>query len=113
MNPLTFDNDADETTNEEYSAFVEWLTELTAEEFRQAKANTIEQRKVLCCYYKRGDLANLSIGELIDFLAVSYPSVMDKAGYIYEETAKVMEISDHLPQEEIHAINLPERSAEQ
>ncbi|BDI30966.1 hypothetical protein CCAX7_30170 [Capsulimonas corticalis] len=101
-----FDNDSG-SSDEEYSAFVEWLSELTAMDLREAKGDPEKQKQALCRYYKRGERANLTIGELIDFLGVSSPSIIDMADYTEEEGDDLMQISDALTQDEIAQIVLP------
>ncbi len=96
----TFDNDA-YSSDDDYFAFVEWLSELTATELRQAKGNPEQQKQALCRYYKRGEQANLTPSELIDFLGVSAHSILERAGYDEAEGDAVMEISDALGDEEI------------
>jgi hypothetical protein len=100
-----FDNDAN-SSEADYFAFVQWLSEHTAAELRQAKGNREKQKNVLCRYYKRGLRANLTVGELIDFLGASTPSIMDKAGFDDEQVDQVMAISDSLTDEEINHVTL-------
>ena len=96
-----FDNDAG-TSDDEYVAFVEWLSGRAADELRQAEDSPELQKLVLCRYYKRGEGANLTAGELIDFLGVNTPSILDAAGYTDEEGDALMAISDALTDEEIN-----------
>ena len=107
MDYSKFDNDAD-TSDEEYFAFVEWLSAQTAEELRQARGEPEKQKQALCRYYKRGERANLTAGELIDFLGVSSPSILDRAGCDEEEADALMQISDNLEDEAISAVPLSE-----
>jgi hypothetical protein len=100
-----FDNDAN-ASEADYSAFVQWLSEHTAAELRQAQGNREQTKRVLCRYYKRGMRANLTTGELIDFLGVSTPSILDKAGFDDEQADKVMAISDSLTDEDINQVTL-------
>lgn len=97
----TFNNDT--ATDEEYMTFVEWLSARTADELRQAKGNPVQQKQMLCRYYRHGDAAHLTASELIDFLAVSTPSILDMAEYSEEEANAIMVISDSLTDEEIFA----------
>jgi len=90
-----YDNDTNES-DEDYFKFVAWLADLTATDLRAAKSDPAEQRQALCRYYKRGEKANLTNDELIDFLGVSTPSILDKAGYTEEEATALMDISDTL-----------------
>lgn len=79
-----FGNDTDESDHN-YFAYFAWLSELTAEDLRRVKGNPEQQKEALCRYYKRGETANLTAGELIDFLGVSSPSILDMADYTEEE----------------------------
>ena len=97
-----FENEAED----DYSTFVDWLENLTVEELRQAKGDVHEQKVACCRYFKRGYRANLSTGELIDFLGVSSPSILDKAGYSDEECQAFFQISDALTDEEISLTEL-------
>ena len=100
MDYQNYDKDTD-NSDEDYFVFVSWLSDLTAAELREAKRDPTQQKQALCRYYKRGERANLTAGELVDFLAVSTPSILDKAGYMDEEGMAVMEISDSLTEEDI------------
>ena len=82
-----------------------WLSDLTATELREAKPDPARQKQALCRYYKRGENAHLTPGELIDFLGVSTPSISDMAGYSDEESLALMEISDSLTEEDIRRSN--------
>ncbi len=100
-----FDNDAESTTDEEYSAFVKWLSALAVAELRRAGTDVALQKQVLCRYYKRGERANLTPSELIDFLAVSGPCTLEDAGYSNEKAVALMQISDSLTDDDIaHAV---------
>ena len=102
MDYESYNNDSDpEPTSEEYSAFVDWLSEIAASELRKAKENPEQQKQALCRYYKRGERANLTSGELVDFLGISSPSIFDMAGYTDEERDEAMEISSGLINEDI------------
>lgn len=97
MDYETCDNDSDpEPTEEEYTDFVNWLSGTAASELRAAKGDPEQQKQALCRYYKRGEKANLTAGELVDFLGVSTPSILDMAGYTDEEADAVMELSSTL-----------------
>lgn len=102
-----FDNDSD-ASDADYFAFVEWLSEHAATELRQAKGETERQKQALCRYYKRGLRANLTTSELIDFLGVSSPSILDRAGYYEAEGDALMAISDGLTDEDIERAALHE-----
>ena len=95
MNFETFENHAG-TTDDDYFAFVDWLSEGTAEELRRAKADAPRQRQVLCRYFGRGLRAHLTPPELIDFLGVSTPTILETAGYNDEESDALMAMSGSL-----------------
>lgn len=107
MNPKTYDKDDpkyandEEQADEDYFAFVEWLELITADELKAVKGNAVDLRQALCRYYHRGYRANLTPDELIDFLGVSNPAILDMAGYNEEEVESTMEISDSITDEEI------------
>jgi hypothetical protein len=101
-----FDNDANES-DEDYFAFVEWLSDLAAAELREAKHDPARQRQALCRYYKRGFRAHVTTSELIDFLGVSSPSILERAGYSAAEGDALMRLSDALTDEEIRRADLP------
>jgi len=101
-----FDNDADSTTDADYFAFVAMLSERTAEDLREALGNPEKQKMALCRYYKLGERANLTAGELIDFLAVSSPSIIDLAGYSDDDGDALMEISDNLTDDDLESAEL-------
>ena len=106
MEYVKFDNDDLHTRDEDYSAFVQWLSERTSVEVRQAKGSLEAQRVVLCRYYKLGYRVQLTSGELIDFLAVSDSSILDEADYNEEEADRLMAISDSLTDAEIEQTSL-------
>jgi Holliday junction DNA helicase RuvB len=94
MDYETYDNDTNES-DDDYFDFVDWLSNLTAAELREAKGNPEKQKLALCHYWQRGLQANLTV-ELIDYLCVSSPSILDMAGYSEEEGDAVIQISDSL-----------------
>lgn len=98
----TFDNDT--ASDVEYFRFVEWLSDNTASELREARGDSDQLKAVLCRYFKRGLNASLTAGELIDFLGVSTSSIVERAGFTEEEGDAVMAISDQLTHEDIQAI---------
>ena len=102
----SYDNDTNES-DEDYFAFVEWLSDLATAELRQAKGDSERQKQALCRYYKRSEKANLTAGELIDFLGVSSPSILERAGYNEEEADAVMAISDSLTDDDLERTPLP------
>ncbi len=100
-----FDNDTEES-DENYFAYVAWLSELTAKDLRQVKGQPEQQKQTLYRYFKRGDRANLTPSELIDFLGVSSPSIIDMAGYTEEEGDALFVIFENTTRNEINLVSL-------
>jgi len=91
----------DEISPEAYAALADKITRESAQEFREAIGSP-EMKKLACCrYLKRGALVGLSHPELIDFLGVSSPSVLDLAGYSDEEAQAVMDGLAHISDADI------------
>ena len=73
----------------------------TAGDFRTCAESFEEQRRACCRYFKRGALVGLSQPELIDSLALSAPSVLERAGYPPEAADRVMEMIGGISDDEI------------
>ncbi len=95
INYESYDNDTN-PSDDDYFAFVNWLRARTTHELRQAEGDPERQKQALIRYYRQGEQSNLTAGELIDFLGVSSPSILEMAGYTDEEGDAVMEISDSI-----------------
>lgn len=102
-----------EESDEDYFSFVSWLSELTAAELRDAKGDPARQKGVLCRYYKRGEQVKLTASELIDFLGVSTPSILDMAGYSEDEGKAVFVISDEITEQDILNETASQKDADQ
>src|SRR5262249_48306551 len=76
--------------------------EESAEDFRACAENPEAQRQACCRYFRRGPLAGLSQSDLIDFLGLSSPSVLDSAGYSPEAAQQVLDMVGGISDEEIH-----------
>ena len=63
-----------------------------AKDFRRSAATEQEQRAALCRYFHQGATLDFSHPELIDFLGVSTPCVLDMAGYTDAAARRVMEM---------------------
>jgi len=61
-----------------------------ADAFRTCPGNLLAQLQVCARYFQRGEQEGISRGELIDFLGISSPSVLDRAGYGDDEALRVM-----------------------
>src|SRR5258708_18870723 len=91
----------EEISPDNYRRIVGKLTNQAAAEFRQASQSIAEQRQACCRYFKRGELADISQPELIDFLGVSTPSVLDMAGYSDTDAQRLMEMIADISENEI------------
>ena len=94
-------NPSHEIPERGYQELVAKLREEAALEFRAAGSDQKGRRSACCRYLKRGALAGMAQGELIDFLGVSSPSVLDIAGYPENEAQAVMEIMAQISDKEI------------
>jgi hypothetical protein len=93
-------NADDDLSPEAYSALVNKVSKEAADDFRRAKNQ--KERKLACCrYFKKGALAGLPHPELIDFLGVSSPSILELAGYPDDEAQDVMDALATISDEEI------------
>lgn len=95
--------DASLLSEQEYDDLVDNLSKITTDELRDARGDARMQRLALCRYFKRGRLAGLSTGELMDFLGVSDVPIVDQAGYDDEEGETLMEIPAQITDEEIES----------
>jgi hypothetical protein len=84
-----------------YARSVEELTRQAAEDFRRCAGSEREQRAALCRYLRRGADEDFTTGQLVDFLGVSSPSVLDMAGYSEAAALRVMEMLADITDEEI------------
>jgi hypothetical protein len=91
-----------ERSDSEYNAFMR----LAADDFRQSAATEQEQRAAICRYFRRGFAAGYTNGELIDYLGISSPSVLDMAGYPDEAAQRVMDMLADIMDEEIQSAML-------
>jgi hypothetical protein len=85
---------------EDYERTVRDLLLPAAEDFRRS-VSAQELRAALCRYLRRGASAGLSTGELLDFLSVSSPSVLGRAGYSEQQTEQAMRVLATISDEEI------------
>ena len=85
---------------EAYSALVEHISNRAAADFSQSKSRK-EKRRACCRYFKRGAIVGLSHAELIDFLGVSSPSILELAGYSDNEAQEVMDMLAGISSDEI------------
>ena len=75
----------------DYSERIERVCSAAAAEFRSCRDDLLAQVRVCCRYFESEEREGISHGELIDFLGISSPSVLDRAGYSDSEAQRVME----------------------
>ena len=85
----------------EYAGRIERISDIAASDFRRAIGDSAAQREACCRYFKTGYQANLSAAELLDFLAVSSPSILDLAGYSEDQVQSIMDVVARLTEDEI------------
>lgn len=90
----------------DYERAVTKFTQLATDDFRRSLATEQEQRAAICRYFRRGADADFSHPELIDFLGVSTPSVLDIAGYSDAAAQRVMEMLADITDEQIQNVEL-------
>lgn len=81
----------DEDFPPDYDKRIERVCREAAAEFRSCRDDLLAQVRVSCRYFESGEREGISHGELIDFLGISSPSVLDCAGYSASEAQRVME----------------------
>jgi hypothetical protein len=75
-----------------------------AHQLVEAHGDETRERVALCRYMKQGLGAGFTTGELIDWLGVSTPSVLDEAGI--EDQERVMELVGQISDEEIANVRI-------
>jgi hypothetical protein len=75
----------------DYLERIDRVCSAAAAEFRSCRDDLLAQVRVCCRYFESGAREGISHGELIDFLGISSPSVLDRAGYSDFEAQRVME----------------------
>jgi hypothetical protein len=85
-----------------YEAEIDRVVAFAAREFSASERSDTALSVLTARYLALGKLAGVSQGELIDFLGVSSPSVLELAGYTDEEQKQVMALLGKLSDEEIH-----------
>ncbi len=75
----------------DYSERIERVCSSAIAEFRSCRDDLLAQLRVCCRYFESGEREGISQGELIDFLGISSPSVLDRADYSQSEAQRLME----------------------
>jgi hypothetical protein len=76
----------------DYAERIKRVCNEAATEFRSCRDNLLAQARVCCHYLESGEREGISHGELIDYLGISSPSVLDRAGYSDPEAQRVMDL---------------------
>ena len=95
-----------EISPDKYSELIDDLTRKSVLDFRFYHNDSNKQRMACCRYFKRGRIADLSTSELVDFLGVSSPSILELAGYSDKEANRVMKMIASLKDDEIDGTTL-------
>src|SRR5881394_4093245 len=82
---------ADDDFPPDYAERIERVCSEAATQLRSCRDDLLAQVRVCCHYFESGEREGISHGELIDFLGISSPSVLDRAGYSDSEAQRVME----------------------
>jgi len=61
-----------------------------AADFRACSSDSLELLRVCARYFQHGEQEGFDHGELIDYLGISTPSVLDMADFTESQAAKVM-----------------------
>ena len=84
--------EADDDFPPDFGGRIERVCARAAEDLRSCRDDVLAQLRACCNYFEFGEREGIGHGELIDFLGVSSPSVLDRAGYSDEEALRVMEL---------------------
>ena len=87
----TMTSTANDDLPPDYRERIERVCGETAAQLRSCRDDLLAQLRVCCQYFEKGESESISHEELIDFLGVSSPSVLDRAGYSDSEAQRVME----------------------
>jgi hypothetical protein len=83
-------------SDEEYGAFVTWLTNETAAELRSAHGHPEQIRSAIVTYLQRGYRAGLYPAEIVDFFCVSADNPIELAGYMEPDTTAAVRLFDEI-----------------
>lgn len=95
-----------ESSSSDYRQAVDELMLAAAVDFRNSASDASEYRLAICRYLRRGSAVGFSQAELIDFLGISTPSVLDMAGYSDETAQRVMDLLADVTDEELRSVQL-------
>jgi hypothetical protein len=92
------------TNRNEREPDLEGLLQQTAAELRIAIGDANEQRQACGRFFRRGRIAGISTGALVDYLGVSSPSILDMAGYPDDAAQEVMVLIGDISDREIEEV---------
>ena len=75
----------------DYAERIERVCREAVSQLQSCRGDLLAQIRVCCHYFESGEREGISHAELIDFLGISSPSVLDRAGYSDSEAQRVME----------------------
>ena len=82
---------ADDDFPPDYAERIERVCRDAAVQLPSCRDDLLAQVRVCCHYFESGEREGISHGELIDFLGISSPSVLDRAGYSDSEAQRFVE----------------------
>lgn len=83
-----------------------WVRNYALEQLEAVRESDLDLRVALCRYLKQGTGAGFSTGELVDWLGVSTPSILDEAGFDAPSSEAAMELLASLSDEEIESTQI-------
>jgi hypothetical protein len=75
----------------DYAERIKRVCSEAATQLRSCRDDLLAQVRVCCHYFESGEREGISHGALIDFLGISSPSVLERAGYSDSEAQRLME----------------------
>ena len=85
---------------------MDWVQHYAIDQLKQAKGHPTSERQAICRYLKQGTGAGFSTGELVDWLGISSPSLLDQAGYNDAEATRIMATLADISDQEIEQIRI-------
>jgi hypothetical protein len=89
-----------------YGAKLKRLIAVTVPDLQAARSTSLKLRVVLGRFFKNGAAAHFSTGELVDFLGVSSPSILERARFSDDEAEHAMKLAGGLGDQEIEAAEM-------
>ena len=86
-----------------YEGEINRIMTISAQDFKTCERSDSALKIAIARYLALGRIATISQGELIDFLGVSSPSVLEMASYSEADQMHVMKLIGPLSDEEIDA----------